>query len=393
MARPPLPLGTWGTVTTERIRDGRYRALTRFRDHDGNTRRVTATGSSKATAERALREALARRSAPAGELITAETRLNDLANLWITGLEAEERIEQTTINEYRRVLDNLVLPSVGGLKLREATTGRLDRLLLRLRDQSVNRQRKAKVVLGAMLDVAVRHDAIPTNPARGTTRVHRPKQETRALRVEDLVAIRAAVRQWVTTDRPGPRATSDMADIIDLMLATGCRIGEILALRWSDLDLDGDLPVLTVSGTIKTETGKGTYRKPTPKTDASRRTVVLPRFAAELLRVRREFATTNENDAVFATRNGTWHQVVNVERRWRQIRKDTGYEWVTPHTFRKTVATLISEAATSELASRQLGHSSSQVTRDHYIARPPVSADLSEVLQRLAESDDADLDS
>ena len=91
-----------------------------------------------------------------------------------------------------------------------------------------------------------------------------------------------------------------MADIIDLMLATGCRIGEILALRWSDLDLDGDLPTLTVSGTIKTETGKGTYRKATPKTDSSRRTVVLPRFAAELLRVRREFATPNENDAVFA---------------------------------------------------------------------------------------------
>jgi integrase len=88
-----------------------------------------------------------------------------------------------------------------------------------------------------------------------------------------------------------------------------------------------------------------------------------------------------------------WHQVVNIERRWRQIRKDTDYEWVTPHTFRKTVATLISEAATSELASRQLGHSSSQVTRDHYIAKPPVSADLSKVLERLAESDDASSDS
>ena len=65
---------------------------------------------------------------------------------------------------------------------------------------------------------------------------------------------------------------------------------------------------------------------------------------------------------------------------------------VTPHTFRKTVATLISEAATSELASRQLGHSSSQVTRDHYIAKPPVSTDLSEVLERLAERDDAGSD-
>jgi hypothetical protein len=60
---------------------------------------------------------------------------------------------------------------------------------------------------------------------------------------------------------------------------------------------------------------------------------------------------------------------------------------VTPHTFRKTVATLISEATTSELASRQLGHSSTQVTRDHYIAKAPVSADLSELLERLAESD------
>lgn len=233
MARPPLPLGTWGTITTEKIRDGGYRALTRFRDTDGKTRRVTATGPSKAAAERALRDVLGTRTASAGELITAETQLNDLANLWITGLEAEGRIEQTTINEYCRVLDNLVLPSVGGLKLREATTGRLDRLLLRLRDQSVNRQRRAKVVLGAMLDLAVRHDAIPTNPARGTSRVHRPKQETKAPRVEDLVEIRAAVRRWVNADRPGPKASSDMADIIDLMLATGCRIGEIFALRWS----------------------------------------------------------------------------------------------------------------------------------------------------------------
>ncbi len=168
MARPPLPLGTWGTITTEKVRDGSYRALARFRDHDGNTRRVTATGPSKAAAERGLRDVLTTRTAPAGELVTPETRLIDLTNLWITGLEAEGRIEQT-INEYRRVLDNLVLPCVGGLKLREATTGRLDRLLLKLREQSVNRQRKAKVVLGAMLDIAVRHDAIPVNPARGTS--------------------------------------------------------------------------------------------------------------------------------------------------------------------------------------------------------------------------------
>lgn len=66
---------------------------------------------------------------------------------------------------------------------------------------------------------------------------------------------------------------------------------------------------------------------------------------------------------------------------------------MTPHTFRKTVATLISEATTSELASRQLGHSSSQVTLDHYIAKPPVSADLSEILEALAREDEPTPDS
>ena len=72
MARPPLPLGTWGSITTDK-----------FRDHGGNTRGVIATGPSKATAEGALRDILATRTASAGELVTAETRLIDLANLWI----------------------------------------------------------------------------------------------------------------------------------------------------------------------------------------------------------------------------------------------------------------------------------------------------------------------
>ena len=262
---------------------------------------------------------------------------------------------------------------------------------MNLREQSVNRQRKSKVVLGAMLDLAVRHDAIQINPARNPTRIHRPKQETKALRVEDLAELRAAVIAWMEKERPGPKPTSDMADIVDLILATGCRIGEILALRWSDIDLAAERPTLTVAGTIKTETGKGTYRKPTPKSDASVRTVVLPSFAAELLRLRLEFATPNTYDAVFATRNGTWFQVVNIERRWCQIRRDTGFDWVTPHTFRKTVATLVSEHVGSEQASRQLGHSSSQVTRDFYIAKPPVAADLSDLLQSLAGDNVNDL--
>ena len=90
---------------------------------------------------------------------------------------------------------------------------------------------------------------------------------------------------------------------------------------------------------------------------------MLPHFAIAVLRRRQGAAGANPNDAVFPTRNGTWQQVDNVERRWRKIRKDTGLDWVTPHTFRKTVATLISERVNAVTASQQLGDSSPAITR------------------------------
>ena len=58
------------------------------------------------------------------------------------------------------------------------------------------------------------------------------------------------------------QASTDMADIIDLMLANGARIGEILALRWTDVALDAARPNLTINGTIKTEPGKAPTERP-----------------------------------------------------------------------------------------------------------------------------------
>lgn len=305
--------------------------------------------------------------------------------MWIQFLRDEGRLETTTINEYQRVLDKVVLPGLGGLRLREATTSRLDLFLIRLRSISASRQRKAKVVLGAMLGLAVRHDALITNPVQQTSRLRREKSDPRSLSTTDLDAVRDALRSWAEQQRPGPKASSDMADIIDLMLATGARIGEVLALRWSDVDLEGDRPSVTISGTVKTEPGKGTYRKPSPKSDASVRTVMLPSFAVAVLIRRQSSAGGDPESPVFATRNGTWHQVTNVERRWRQIRKDTGLDWVTPHTFRKTVATLIAERVDAETAAKQLGHSSPVITRQFYISKPTIAADVADVLDELAQ--------
>jgi hypothetical protein len=57
-------------------------------------------------------------------------------------------------------------------------------------------------------------------------------------------------------------------------------------------------------------------------------------------------------DALFPTRNVMWHQVSNVERRWRQIRREAGLEWVTPELFRRGVP---ADEPTRELHGVMLG--------------------------------------
>lgn len=109
----------------------------------------------------------------------------------------EGRVQTTTINEYQRVLTNVVLPELGGLRLLEVTTSRLDLFLVRLRATSASCQRKTKVGMGAMLGMAVRHDALAMNPIQQTSRIHRHKSETRSL----------APGRWrrVPACEPGPR--------------------------------------------------------------------------------------------------------------------------------------------------------------------------------------------
>jgi integrase len=167
------------------------------------------------------------------------------------------------------------------------------------------------------------------------------------------------------------------------MLATGARIGEILALRWEDLDLAATSPTLTICGTLVQVKGQGVFRQPWTKSDAGYRMIVLPRFAVGMLLTRKLDAADNPHDAIFASRRGSWLSPNNVRRQWRQARADTDLTWVTPHTFRKTVATLIDKEADTKTAAAQLGHASEQVTDTYYIAKPVLAPDVSDILEQL----------
>ncbi|GIM67992.1 hypothetical protein Pve01_89980 [Planomonospora venezuelensis] len=80
------------------------------------------------------------------------------------------------------------------------------------------------------------------------------------------------------------------------------------------------------------------------------------------------------------SREGTPPTTANVRRQVRKVLGDAGIEGVTPHILRRTVATVVNEQASLNLASELLGHTDPKVTVEHYIRRNeqvnPLTAEL-----------------
>ncbi|MET7821246.1 tyrosine-type recombinase/integrase [Micromonospora zamorensis] len=385
MARPPLPIGTWGTIRTEKLGPNRYCARARYRDHDGRTRDVEATDTTGPAAIRALKIKLRDRVTPNDDEITRDTHISTLAALWLDEIITAEHVSPQTISRYEISVRVSIVPALGNLRIREAGAGRIDKFLRKVAEDRPSAAKSAKVVLGQMFALAVRRGALTTNPVRETGRLRNPRRQVVALETEQLNEVRSAIRKWQqpTPGKSGPRPTGDLADIFDLMLATGARIGEILALRWEDVDLAAEHPTLTISGTLVYLKGKGFFRQEWTKSDAGHRAVVLPRFAVGMLMARKITVADNPQDAIFASRRGTWLSPQNVRRQWRQARAETGLEWVTPHTFRKTVATLIDKESDADSAAAQLGHKTKEMTKKYYIVKPALAPDSSGILEQL----------
>ena len=386
MPRPPLPIGTWGKIRRDQLGPNRWRARTNFRDYDGETRVVEAHDITGAKAENKLREMLRDRATPNSSDITANTLINTLADLWFDEITGQEELSAQTRDRYRSCFEQAIRKPLGKLRVHEATVGRLDKFFKTLAKAHRAQAHNARVVLKQMLAMAVRHGAISTNPIRDIASLPSRRHTVMALETDNLESVRAAIRRWQepVPGKSGPHHTSDLADIVDLLLATGARIGEILAIRWQDLDLDSPTTTLTISGTLVYVKGKGLFRQGWTKTDAGFRIVVLPQFATRMLLRRRQSAVVNDLDAVFTTRKGTWLSPNNVRRHWRQARADTGLEWVTPHIFRKAVATLLDREGKGDAATLQLGHSNEEVTKEYYIVKATAAPDVTDVLDHGA---------
>jgi len=392
MGRPRLPIGTYGQIGFRAEVRGRVSAHTRYRDWDGRARLVQATGLSKAAAERALKKKLAERSLfqPTSGTLGPDSLFPGLVDYWLEDLDLEGRLSPTTRQLYERNMRTLVMPAFRHLTLREIGVARCDHFLKQLAKRSYNRAKQARVVLRLALGLAVRHEILPRNPMDHVARLHRVPHTPNALTPIEVNAVRAAIAYWETgRSVPGPKPDGQLGAIVEVMLGTSARIGEVLALRRRDLDVTGAPPTIRIAGTIVSRAGEPTTRQDHPKTARSMRTVAIPSFTAEAVRRRlTRLHDTSPDALLFQSREGTPLTTNNVRRQLRQVLQLAGIQDVTPHMFRRSVATAVNEQAGVELAAELLGHTDPRITIQHYIRRNEmVNPATAELLDRFFAKD------
>lgn len=412
MGRRRLAVGEHGTITVTTVGPKHYRGRCRVRCRDGVIRQVQADGASKqkatdATVARArdVSEAAGRAMPGAAvAVLTPATSVAVLATKWMEQKEQSGDVAPQTLPDYRRI-SKIITEAIGELEIRQVTPGTLEWLIEAEAADLPSKAAGLRRQLTGMFTLAIRHEAYEgANPARELTVVRSKRADTRALDVAELTAYRERVRLWMTSSTPedvkkaaeyaasgrrmgGKPRASDLLDIVDLQVATGARISEVLALRWQDVDLDAAAPSAHICGTLVRlpggrSAGGGLIRQEHRKAK-DRFTVILPGFAVATLLRLKVSARPNPHDVIFTSGTGTLRSPENLRTQLRKARGEE-FAWVKPHTFRKTVATLVANEASLEDAARQLGHSGTAVTAKHYVQRSTVAPDLTAVLDKLA---------
>ena len=278
-------------------------------------------------------------------------------------LYAKQNIRRSTQLQYTYFMRDLVVPRIGELPLSQLSGLRLQMLYQELRtsgrthpQQHAGRGLSPKTVrsvhlfLHAALDQAVRAGVIAKNP---TAECKPPKLERKEMKVIQAEQI---------GDYLQAAAERNVLPLFFLELTTGLRRGELLALLWSDLDVQNRS--ISVTKSVARLDGELVVSK--PKTQHSIRTLIVPQQAVDLLI--QEHSLHPNNPYLFPSpATGTMYSPETVARIHKRLLKDAGLEDCRFHDLRHTFATLaLQNGVDIKTLSGMLGHYSSGFTLDTY---------------------------
>ena len=302
---------------------------------------------------------------------------------WLADIKAHDGTRASTLRRYGEVVRTHLVPALGRVKLDKLRPRDVQQLLAALRGNLAPATVvKVHGVLRVALGDAERLDLVPRNVAKSAKPPSLPRLERRALTPDEARALLAAM----SGDRLEP--------LFVMALATGLRRGELLGLRWADIDAGARM--LVVRQALQRVGGR--LQLVPPKTHRSARPVPLSDLALGALeRQRAQQAAERraagdlweERDLVFASMIGTPLEPRNVNRRFDELRSRAGLDWLRLHDLRHAFATfMLDQGEQLRTVMDLLGHSTIRLTADTYGHVLPARArEATEAIGRLLGGD------
>lgn len=344
-------------VESERTGKVTYRARVSWVGPDGRRHHRSKSHATKRAAEQWRRALLA--ELDRGEFFEpAPDTVAEVAARWLADIERSKAA--STYRKYREVWAYTIEPRFGTRKMASLRSTEVQAWYEELGlTYAANTIAQIHKVLRGIATHAVTDGVIRVNPCDGRRLPKDTPDPPKAWTVDQARHFLAGV------------AVDDEAIPLVLMLATGLRIGEALALHWRDVDFKAR--TLRVTHTLQ-DTPDGVCVVEVTKTRSSRRTVALPAAAVLALRRQRDRV---QGELVFTRPDGRRVGADRLRRRFRHYCETMKLPILTPHELRKTAVTLmLARGVPPEVVARQTGHSVEEMLRRY--------ASVSSALQRMA---------
>lgn len=351
---------------------------------DGKPIRKKASARTKAGAAGKLRELHEKHGTndlPEGKPLTVEQWMTH----WVARIVPRTGASPSTLATYGRIVDQYIVPLIGHRRLDRLTPEHIDEMWEQLLEDgnpslpesrrvplAVNTVHLSHSILARGLKVAVQRRRIKVNPAASNSMDAPPREE------REVVPIPAAEVEKILAAAEG----TPYAARWSVGLALGLRPGEVLGLRWSDVDLDEG--VLHVRQQLQRVRGEGLVEK-APKSDAGKRSMYLPPTLLAALKAHRKAQNEmrlragdywTDSGLVFTLDNGRPIDAVLDRRRWRALLEAAGVPHRRLYDARHSAGTLLlAQGVAPRTAMALLGHSQISVTMRYQHAVDEIKAE------------------
>ena len=294
----------------------------------------------------------------------------DVATKWLKMKSAV--VKSSSYDRLEATMQNQILPFFGQLWLDELDPACVQDWIDDLAETySYSTLTKAFQSLNALIDYAVLHDLLSMNNIRD--RAVLPRNNGRNLR--DIVTFTPAECERIikaSYEKNDCGESDPLAPLLPFLLNTGLRIGEALALRWSDIDQKHQFVRIRKNiKSVRNRSGKAdephylTIEQNSVKTKTSDRIVHLNHAAMQALAALHK---SGDSDLVFPNRHGAFCSYASIRRMMQRIFRIAQVPVRGFHAFRHTFATnLFAQGVEVKTVSSILGHSSVKITYDIYI--------------------------